>query len=107
MKRIKEITLARLNPAAFIKDQGQQLQATVGEHSAINALSGGVDSSVVTMLAHRALGKRLLTYFIDNGLMREGEPQQVLAVFRKKGVPVKFRNQTPAQYPVATRHRHP
>jgi len=55
---------------------------------AINALSGGVDSSTVTMLGHRALGKRLKTVFIENGLMREGEPEQVVSLFQKLGVTV-------------------
>jgi GMP synthase (glutamine-hydrolysing) len=57
---------------------------------AINALSGGVDSSAVTMLGHRALGERLKTYFIDNGLMREGEPQCIVSMFRKLGVKVEI-----------------
>jgi GMP synthase (glutamine-hydrolysing) len=55
---------------------------------AINALSGGVDSSTVTMLGHRALGTRLKTAFIENGLMREGEPERVVELFRKLGVTV-------------------
>jgi GMP synthase (glutamine-hydrolysing) len=54
----------------------------------INALSGGVDSSVVTALGHRALGKQLKTYFIDNGIMQEKEPRKVAAVFRKLGIPI-------------------
>jgi GMP synthase (glutamine-hydrolysing) len=57
---------------------------------AINALSGGVDSSTVTMLGNRALGDRLKTYFIDNGLMREGEPEYVVSLFRSLGVKVNF-----------------
>ncbi|MGD2174858.1 MAG: asparagine synthase-related protein, partial [Candidatus Brocadiaceae bacterium] len=58
---------------AFIDEQIQNIRETVGEGAAINALSGGVDSSVVTVLGHRALGERLKTFFIDNALMREGE----------------------------------
>jgi GMP synthase (glutamine-hydrolysing) len=57
---------------------------------AINALSGGVDSSVVTMLGHRALGDRLKTVFIDNAIMREGEPERVIKTFAKLGVPVQL-----------------
>jgi GMP synthase (glutamine-hydrolysing) len=60
----------------------------VGAGIAINALSGGVDSSTVTMLGHRALGSRLKTVFIENGLMRQGEPERVAAVFEQLGVPV-------------------
>jgi GMP synthase (glutamine-hydrolysing) len=57
---------------------------------AINALSGGVDSSCVTMLGHKALGKRLKTYFIDNGLMRQDEPQRIVALFKELGVTVEI-----------------
>ena len=57
---------------------------------AINALSGGVDSSVVTMLGHRALGGRLKTYFIDNGIMRKDEPQEIASIFRTLGVNVEI-----------------
>jgi GMP synthase (glutamine-hydrolysing) len=60
----------------------------VGEGRAINALSGGVDSSTVTLLGHRALGGRLKTVFIENGLMRAGEAEQVTGLFRALGVGV-------------------
>lgn len=63
---------------AFAADQIASIRETVGDGLAINALSGGVDSSVVTVLGHRALGDRLRTVFIDNALMREGEPKQVV-----------------------------
>ncbi len=85
---IPEITLEDLNPSDFIAAQVRAISETVGDGLAINALSGGVDSSTVTMLGHRALGDRLRTYFIDNGLMREGEPERVVALFRRMGVPV-------------------
>jgi GMP synthase (glutamine-hydrolysing) len=87
---ITEITLGDLNPTAFIAQQVEALRATVGDGLAINALSGGVDSSTVTMLGHRALGDRLLTVFVENGIMREGEPQRVVALFKKLGVPVQL-----------------
>jgi GMP synthase (glutamine-hydrolysing) len=72
---IEEIRVSDLNPEQFIADRVREIAETVGEGLAINALSGGVDSSVVTMLAHRALGDRLRSYFVDNGLMRRGEPE--------------------------------
>ncbi len=74
----------------FIAQQITHLQQQVGDGIAINALSGGVDSSVVTLLAHRALGKQLKTIFVDNALMRAGEPQFVLKTFRQLGVPVEL-----------------
>jgi len=66
------------------------IRAAVGEGTAINALSGGVDSSVVTALGHRALGERLRTVMIDNGLMREGELDRTAEVFAGLGVPVEI-----------------
>jgi GMP synthase (glutamine-hydrolysing) len=85
---IKEITLQELNPELFIRDKVDEIKNTVGGGIAINALSGGVDSSVVTMLGHRALGQRLRTIFVENGIMREGEAGQVTGVFQKLGVAV-------------------
>jgi GMP synthase (glutamine-hydrolysing) len=86
--QVKEIKLEALDPKAFIEEQCAALAAQVGDGTAVNALSGGVDSSVVTMLAHRALGDRLKTFFIDNGLMREGEPRRVVEILSKCGAPV-------------------
>ena len=73
---------------AFVQEQVKELQVTVGEATAINALSGGVDSSVVTVLAHRVLGDRLKTFFIDSALMRHGEPERVVQTFGEMGIPV-------------------
>ena len=87
---ISEITLEELNAEEFIKKQVAALSSAVGDEIAINALSGGVDSSVVTLLGHRAFGDRLKTYFIENGLMREGEPQQIVAWFADLGVKVEI-----------------
>jgi GMP synthase (glutamine-hydrolysing) len=85
---IKEISAAKLNEGLFIEEKVAEIRNAVGAGSAINALSGGVDSSTVTMIGHRALGKQLKTVFIQNGLMREGEPQQVVGIFKKLGVKV-------------------
>jgi len=85
---IKEITLNDLNPAEFISEKVVEIKNIVGDGTAINALSGGVDSSVVTMLGHKALGRQLKTVFIDNGLMREGEPARVANLFRQYDVTV-------------------
>lgn len=85
---IKEITAQELNSERFIDDKVKEIQHAVGDGMAVNALSGGVDSSTVTMLGHKALGKRLKTVFIENGLMREGESEQVAGLFQKLGVTV-------------------
>ncbi|HPJ96703.1 MAG TPA: ATP-binding protein [Syntrophales bacterium] len=85
---IQEITLQALNTERFINERVKEIQDTVGDGTAINALSGGVDSSVVTMLGHRALGNRLRTIFVENGIMRAGEADQVVGFFRNLGVTV-------------------
>jgi GMP synthase (glutamine-hydrolysing) len=85
---IQEITAQELETERFINEKVKEIKGAVGDGMAINALSGGVDSSTVTMLGHRALGKRLRTIFVENGLMREGEPEQVAGFFQKLGVPV-------------------
>ncbi len=74
----------------FVDQQIASIKASVGNNLAINALSGGVDSSVVTVLAHRALGVQLKSVFIDNALMREGEPQQVVKTFADMSIPVEL-----------------
>jgi GMP synthase (glutamine-hydrolysing) len=85
---IQEITAKELNTERFVDEKVKEIRGAVGDGTAINALSGGVDSSVVTMLGHRALGSSLRTVFVENGLMREGEPQHVAELFKKLGVDV-------------------
>jgi len=87
---ITEITLKDLNISAFINQKVQEIRNAVGNGIAINALSGGVDSSAVTMLGHRALGNQLRTVFIENGLMRAGEAEQVAGFFKKLGVEIEI-----------------
>lgn len=86
---IQEIPAASLDAKKFIEEQAALISAAVGGNAAINALSGGVDSSAVTLIGHKALGDKLLTYFIDNGLMREGEPEEVVKLFASFGVQVR------------------
>lgn len=85
---ITEIAVQELNTEQFIHEKVGEIKAAVGEGMAINALSGGVDSSTVSMLGHRALGNQLKTVFVENGLMREGEPEQVVGFFRDLGITV-------------------
>jgi GMP synthase (glutamine-hydrolysing) len=74
----------------FIEEQIADIKQTVGDSKAINALSGGVDSSLVTVLGHRAIGEKLRTVFIDSALMREGEPQGVVKTFADMDIPVEL-----------------
>lgn len=89
---IEEITASQLNEQEFIATKVKEIRKAVGDGIAINALSGGVDSSVVTMLGHLALGKKLRTVFIDNALMREGEPGRVAALFADLGIGIEIVN---------------
>ena len=85
---VEEIKIENLNPEEFIKQKISEISKEVKDNLAINALSGGVDSSVVTILGHKALDNKLKTYFIDNGLMREGEPERIGLIFENLGVNV-------------------
>jgi len=85
---ITEIPAQKLDTEQFIATKVAEIREAVGSGTAINALSGGVDSSAVTMLGHRALGDRLRTVLVENGLMRQGEPEQVVKFFHDLGVPV-------------------
>ena len=88
MIKMKEIKASSMNVEKFIDEKVRAIREAVGEGLAINALSGGVDSAVVTALGHKALGNRLKTYIIDNGIMRENEPAKVAAAFKKLGIHV-------------------
>jgi GMP synthase (glutamine-hydrolysing) len=81
-----------LDCKSFIREQVEALRRTVGDGRAISALSGGVDSSVTTVLGHQALGDRLQVFFVDDGLMRQDEPRQVRDGFAKLGIRVKVVN---------------
>ena len=74
----------------FVEEQIADIKQTVGDSKAINALSGGVDSSLVTVLGHRAIGEKLRTVFIDSALMREGEAQRVVKTFADIDIPVEL-----------------
>jgi len=87
---IKEIKMENLDAKKFIEEKIGEISAVVGDGLAINALSGGVDSSSVTMLGHKALGGRLKTFFIDNGIMRQAEPKRIVSLFKELGVPVEI-----------------
>ena len=86
----KEIKVEELDPKKFIEEKVKEIRSIVGDAKAIVALSGGVDSSAATMLGHKALGDRLRVVFIDNGLMRENEPQQVASIFEKLGIHIEI-----------------
>ena len=69
---------------AFIEEQVKKLKEQIGEDKVLLALSGGVDSSVVAALLIRAIGKQLVCVHVNHGLLRKGEPEQVVEVFRQQ-----------------------
>ncbi len=71
-------------PQSFIEEQVQEIRQTVGRARVIGALSGGVDSAVAATLVHRAVGDQLTCIFVDHGLLRKGEREQVENFFREK-----------------------
>ena len=78
MERITTPALAN----AFIARQIEEIRAQVGSRKVLLALSGGVDSSVVAALLIKAIGKQLVCVHVNHGLLRKGEPEQVVKVFR-------------------------
>ncbi|HGJ5884516.1 glutamine-hydrolyzing GMP synthase [Arsenophonus sp.] len=75
---------ARWTAAAIVEDTVQRLKAQIGDDQVILALSGGIDSSVTALLLNRAIGKQLTCVFVDNGLLRLNEAQQVMVMFAGK-----------------------
>jgi GMP synthase (glutamine-hydrolysing) len=87
--------VAHLEPSwtmgGFIDREVARLREELGQDTVICGLSGGVDSSVVTALLHRAIGERLIPVFVNNGLLRAGEAEQVQSVFRDRlGVKLRY-----------------
>jgi GMP synthase (glutamine-hydrolysing) len=74
--------LGRWTPQSFIKETTESIKKTVGRDKVVLGLSGGVDSAVTAILMHRAIGRNSRCIFIDNGLLRKDEPQQIKKVFR-------------------------
>ena len=80
MERITTPALAE----AFINEQTAAIRKQVGDKKVLLALSGGVDSSVVAALLIRAIGQQLVCVHVNHGLLRKGEPEQVIEVFRNQ-----------------------
>ena len=88
MKELRPESLQRIKNAAqaeaFIDDQVKALRETIKDQKVLLALSGGVDSSVVAALLIKAVGKQLVCVHVNHGLLRKGEPEQVIEVFRNQ-----------------------
>lgn len=72
------------NMSSFVKEQVKYLKNKIGDQKALCALSGGVDSSVAAILLHKAIGKNLTCIFVDHGLLRKNEGDEVEQIFRKQ-----------------------
>ena len=79
----------KLNPVSFIEEQVAAIKAQVGNDVVILGLSGGVDSTVTAMLVHKAIGDKLQCIFVDHGLLRKNEFEDVLEYYKDKGLNVK------------------
>jgi GMP synthase (glutamine-hydrolysing) len=78
------------NAKDFIETSLMEIKKTLGEARVISACSGGVDSTVVTFLVHKAVGEKLTAVFIDDGLRREGEPEFVMQTLKNLGIKAKY-----------------
>ncbi|NJK63615.1 MAG: glutamine-hydrolyzing GMP synthase [Synechococcaceae cyanobacterium SM2_3_1] len=79
--------------AAFVEETLREVRARVGDKKVLLALSGGVDSSTLAFLLHRAIGDQLVCVFIDQGFMRKGEPERLLKLFQEQfHIPVHYAN---------------
>lgn len=76
-------------PAAFVEETVAKLKEQIGDKKVVMALSGGVDSTVAAMLINKAIGKNLYCIFVDNGLLRKGEFEQVLKGYEQLGLNTK------------------
>lgn len=88
MSNVRPESMARINTKEladkFIDEQVEQIKAQVGDKKVLLALSGGVDSSVVAALLIKAIGKQLVCVHVNHGLMRKGESEQVIEVFKNQ-----------------------
>jgi GMP synthase (glutamine-hydrolysing) len=76
----------------FIQEKIEEIRKSVGKKIAVNALSGGIDSSVVAVLAHKSIGSQVKNIFLDTGMMRLNEPETIQSSFEKIGIPVEVKD---------------
>jgi GMP synthase (glutamine-hydrolysing) len=71
-------------PASIIEESVRSIRTQIGRERVLAAVSGGVDSSVAAVLVHRAVGDQQVAVFVDTGLLRQGEPEQIISTFRQQ-----------------------
>ncbi len=79
------------DPRKFIEDKVRWLKDEIGDRKTVAAVSGGVDSTTTAVLGYEAIGEKLHAVFLDDGLMREKEPEKVSKVFRRLGIEIEVR----------------
>ncbi|MGC8976839.1 MAG: ATP-binding protein [Candidatus Ratteibacteria bacterium] len=82
----------RFNPKKFIKEKVEELKKKIKDKKALIAISGGVDSTVCAVLTKKAIGDNLVAFFIDDGLMRENEAEEVSKILSQKGINLEIWN---------------
>lgn len=76
--------------SSFIEATIKQIRERVRDGRVVCGLSGGVDSSVVAVLLHKALGDRVVSIFVNNGVLRKNEPEEVVQTFTRMGIPIRY-----------------
>ena len=76
--------ISHLDACSIIEESVTRIRAQVGSERVLAAVSGGVDSSVAAALVHKAIGDQLVAVFVDTGLLRKEEGEQVVSVFREQ-----------------------
>lgn len=94
-------------PDTFVESTVNTLKQTIGNDKVVLGLSGGVDSSVAAMLIHKAIGKNLYCIFVDNGLLRKNEFEDVLESYKGMGLNVKGVNSSKLFYAALKDHKDP
>jgi GMP synthase (glutamine-hydrolysing) len=94
-------------PTTFVDQTVASLKAQIGDDKVVLGLSGGVDSSVAAVLIHKAIGKNLYCIFVDNGLLRKNEFEEVLASYQGMGLNVKGVNASQLFYKALKDHKDP
>ncbi len=90
--RRRKVSPSMFKPEKFVEEKTAWLKQAIGGGKAVCATSGGVDSMVTAALGHRAVEDRLKVIFLDDGLMRKGEPQQVISVLMKIGIKAEIKD---------------
>ncbi len=91
VSKLKFASMTKMfDPKKFILDAIEEIKKAVNEKKVISACSGGVDSTVATVLVHKAVGENLTAVFIDDGLRREGEPEFVVKTLKNLGIRTRF-----------------